>query len=192
MHLSRLTRRPLRGVVRGAAATAALVASLGATVALAAPSDAAATAARTAKPAAAAAITSCTGSDVKVTAKTEPGQRLLLTATNAGKRNCFAYGYPYLRFGDAQAAPGYIAASVPQAVVTLAPHQSAYALVHTSSSGAHHNHGVHTLEVFFANAADRGSVGAGAHVALPKAGVRVDDSVRTTYWQSTARLALRW
>ncbi|WP_052441302.1 DUF4232 domain-containing protein [Streptacidiphilus anmyonensis] len=179
-----------RGVVRTTAMTAAaLVASLGAAVALAVPSDA--TAVHAAK-SPTAPITTCTGGDMKVTAKTEPGQRLLLTATNTGKHTCYAYGYPYLRFGDAQAAPGVIAGSIPQAVVTLTAGESAYALVHTASRGAGHNHAVHTLEVYFAGRDQRGSVGPAAHVALPKAGVRVDDSVRTTYWQSTARLALRW
>ncbi len=129
---------------------------------------------------------------MKITAKAEPGQRILLTATNTGRHICLAYGYPYLRFGDAQAPAGYIADSIPQAVATLSPGQSAYALAHTTSRGARHNHTVHTLDVYFANAAQRGSVGSAAHVALPKAGVRVDDSVRTTYWEATPGLALRW
>ncbi|WP_084725693.1 DUF4232 domain-containing protein [Streptacidiphilus melanogenes] len=107
-------------------------------------------------------------------------------------RQAYAYGYPYPRFGDAQAGPADIPGSVPQAVVALAPGQSAYALVHTTSGGARHSHTVHFLEVYFPGAAQRGSVGPAAPVALPRAGVRVDESVRTTYWQATARLALRW
>ena len=182
-------RFPHRTAVRAAAAAATLLASLGTSLALAAPSGAAVVR-QAARPATT--LASCTGAGVKVTARTEPGQRLLLTATNTGKGTCLAYGYPYLGFGDPQAPAGFIAASIPQAVVTLSPGEAAYALVHTTSTGGQYPYTAHTLSIDFANRDQRGSVGPTAHAALPAAGVRVDDTVRTTYWQSTAALALRW
>ncbi|WP_042438717.1 DUF4232 domain-containing protein [Streptacidiphilus albus] len=182
-------RAVARATVRTAAAAATLVASLGASVALAAPSGAAVVQ-HPAKPVTS--LASCTGATVKVTVRTEPGQRLLLTATNTGRGTCLAYGYPYLGFGDPQAPAGFIAASIPQAVVTLSPGEAAYALVHTTSTGGQYPYTAHTLSIDFANRDQRGSVGPTAHAALPAAGVRVDDTVRTTYWQSTAALALRW
>ncbi len=57
--------------------------ALGAAIALAAPSDAATVASHAAR--LAATPVTCTGGNTKVTAKTEPGQRLLLTATNIGR-----------------------------------------------------------------------------------------------------------
>ncbi|MBC3842229.1 DUF4232 domain-containing protein [Streptacidiphilus sp. 4-A2] len=80
----------------------------------------------------------CTGSDIKITLSNvvKPNKRLLLTATNTGSQTCALYYYPFLDFGDAQAPVADVAASIPQAVVFLSPHQSGYAGVRTSTPGA--------------------------------------------------------
>ncbi|MCF3123662.1 DUF4232 domain-containing protein [Streptomyces arenae] len=138
----------------------------------------------------------CTAANtkVKVTKVASPVNHLLLTATNTGTAPCFAYNAPALRFDDAQAAASVNHDSVPQAVVTLEPGQSAYAGITTSAadgSGAH-GYTAHRLGVYFSHRAMDGSMGPEAPVRLPAAGVYVDSTVTTTYWQSTRDAALMW
>ncbi len=49
----------------------------------------------------------CTGANTKVTAQTvtRPLNHMLLTVKNTGSKTCYLYGYPALRFQDAQAVP---------------------------------------------------------------------------------------
>ncbi|MEV8541860.1 DUF4232 domain-containing protein [Streptomyces sp. NPDC051572] len=71
-------------------------------------------------------IVTCTGANTKVTAQTvtRPLNHLLLTVKNTGSKTCYLYGYPALRFTDAQAVPPVDEDSQPQAVTTLRPGQS--------------------------------------------------------------------
>ncbi|MFJ9640177.1 DUF4232 domain-containing protein [Streptomyces sp. NPDC101178] len=77
----------------------------------------------------AAAIPACTpkNSTVKVSKVSRPINHLLLTVTNTGSTDCSAYHAPFLRFDDAQAVYPILDDSKPQAVVTLAPGEKAYA-----------------------------------------------------------------
>ncbi|WP_433399211.1 DUF4232 domain-containing protein [Streptomyces sp. CA-146814] len=77
----------------------------------------------------AAAIPACTpkNSTVKVSKVSRPINHLLLTVTNTGSTDCSAYHAPFLRFDDAQAVYPVLDDSKPQAVVTLAPGEEAYA-----------------------------------------------------------------
>ncbi|MFD4028298.1 DUF4232 domain-containing protein [Streptomyces sp. NPDC058576] len=77
----------------------------------------------------AAAIPACTpkNSTIKVSKVSRPINHLLLTVTNTGSKDCAAYHAPFLRFDDAQAVYPVLDDSKPQAVVTLAPGQEAYA-----------------------------------------------------------------
>ncbi|CAM5685471.1 hypothetical protein SALBM135S_03022 [Streptomyces alboniger] len=131
---------------------------------------------------------------VKVTPVSRPLNHLLVTATNTGTKPCYAYNAPYLRFDDAQSAAGVNHDSAPQSVVTLAPGESAYAGVTTSAADGSGTHGytAHRLGLFFSGRAMNGSVGAEAVAELPAAGVYVDSTVTTTYWQSTREAALQW
>ncbi|WP_432152205.1 DUF4232 domain-containing protein [Streptomyces sp. bgisy029] len=81
------------------------------------------------KPGATAAIPACTpkNSTVKVSKVSRPINHLLLTVTNTGSTDCSAYYAPFLRFDDAQAVYPILDDSKPQAVVTLAPGEEAYA-----------------------------------------------------------------
>ncbi|MER7844237.1 DUF4232 domain-containing protein [Kitasatospora sp. NPDC096077] len=120
---------------------------------------------------------------------------MLLTVTNTGAGACFLYGYPAVRFGEAQAVPPVIDDSKPQAVVTLQPGESGYASVNLSSTdggNAEHGYTATSLTVYFSGPAMSGSVGTGAHPALPAKGVYVDDSLKVTYWQQSMDDATSW
>lgn len=138
----------------------------------------------------------CTGAHVKVavTKVRRPVNHMLLTATNTGSVPCNAYGAPYLRWDDAQAATTFLDASKPQAVVTLAPGESAYAgIMYQSADGSgSEGHTARTLGVLFGNRAGDGSTGPSVRLTLPNGGVHTDSSAWVTYWQSRSEDALTW
>ena len=138
----------------------------------------------------------CEGANTKTVAAplNRPVNHMLLTVTNTGRETCYLYGYPAVRFGEAQAVPPVIADSQPQAVVTLKPGESGYASVNlsaTDGSGSN-SHTVNSLTVYFRGRSGNGSVGRGAHPALPAKGVYVDDSLKVTYWQQSMDDAIQW
>jgi hypothetical protein len=136
----------------------------------------------------------CTGSNTKVTVSKvrRPINHLLLTATNTGSVPCYAYHAPSLRFDDAQAAFPVLRDSIPQAVVTLAPGQSAYASIGLSGEpdGQELHKGTH-LGVYFTGKSNQGSTGASAELTLP-AGTTWGDNGFVTYWQSEMADALTY
>lgn len=119
---------------------------------------------------------------------------MLLTVTNTGSRTCFLYGYPAVRFGEAQAVPPVIEDSQPQAVVTLEPGQSGYASVSLAAADGSgtNGHTVKSLTVHFQGRSGNGSVGTAAQPSLPAQGVYVDDSLKVTYWQQSMDDAVSW
>ncbi|MFF4030877.1 DUF4232 domain-containing protein [Streptomyces sviceus] len=138
----------------------------------------------------------CEGSTVRTVAAplTRPVNHMLLTVTNTGSKSCYLYGYPLVRFGEAQAVPPVIEASQPQAVVTLGPGESGYASVNlaaTDGSGAN-GYTAKTLTVYFQGRSGNGSVGKGAHPSLPAQGTYVDDALKVTYWQQSMDDAVTW
>lgn len=143
---------------------------------------------------AAAAPTACTAAKTKLTVKEvdRPINHLLLKATNTSDKRCYAYNAPYLRFDKGQASLPAIDASIPQAVVTLEPGQSAYAGISTLSPEGAEGHTARDLGVLFSNRAADGSVGTEKTLKLPGGGVYVDSSARVTYWQTNAADALLW
>ncbi|MFF1689112.1 MULTISPECIES: DUF4232 domain-containing protein [unclassified Streptomyces] len=148
------------------------------------------------KPATSTAGVTCNGSTVKVAAQsvTRPINHMLLTVTNTGSKRCDLYGYPAVRFGEAQSVPPVIDDSQPQAVVSLSPGQSAYAGVALSGGddgGGTNGRTEKTLEVFF-QGRNTNDGGPGAKAALPAKGVYIDDSLKVTYWQQSMSDALNW
>ncbi|MEU8488144.1 DUF4232 domain-containing protein [Streptomyces sp. NPDC048641] len=148
------------------------------------------------KPATSTARVTCNGSTVKVAAQsvTRPINHMLLTVTNTGSKRCDLYGYPAVRFGEAQSVPPVIDDSQPQAVVSLSPGQSAYAGVALSGGddgGGANGRTEKTLEVFF-QGRNTNDGGPGAKAALPAKGVYIDDSLKVTYWQQSMSDALNW
>jgi hypothetical protein len=135
----------------------------------------------------------CTGANTKVTAQTvsRPLNHLLLTVKNTGSKSCYLYGYPALRFTDAQSVPPVDEDTQPQAVTTLRPGQSGYAGVLLSAADGSGTNGytAKTLSVIFQNRA-LDFVGSGVKVALPGKGVYIDSSLRTTYWLTNPADAL--
>lgn len=143
-----------------------------------------------------ASFTTCTGDNTRVTAvqPARPINHLLLTATNTGSRTCLVYAAPLLRFDDAQAAVPFIEGSRPQAVVTLAPGESAYASVVLSGERAPEEANgrvAKRLAVLFASRDASGSVGSPAVVKLPASTYMTDDAA-VSYWQATMDDALTY
>ncbi|QEU92663.1 DUF4232 domain-containing protein [Streptomyces kanamyceticus] len=147
-----------------------------------------------AAPSAKSAPVTCTAATTKVTVKQvdRPINHLLLKAKNTGTKTCYAYGAPFLRFDQAQAATGWLEDSKPQAVVTLKPGETAYAAIGTSSPEGSEGYQAHDLGVYFSNRSMNGSVGNPAAAKLPAGGVYVDSSAFVTYWQTSAADALQW
>jgi hypothetical protein len=138
----------------------------------------------------------CEGSNTKTVAAplNRPVNHMLLTVTNTGGKLCALYGYPAMRFGEAQSVPPVIAASKPQAVVMLEPGGSGYASVNLSATDGSGGTG-HTeksLTVYFHGPSGNESVGTGAHPSLPAKGTYVDDSLKVTYWQQSMDSATDW
>lgn len=137
----------------------------------------------------------CHGGNSKVTLKpvTRPLNHMLLTVTNTGSKSCNAYGYPAVRFGEAQSVPPVYEESKPQAVVTLFPGESAYAGVMTNSADGSGTNGYSTknLTVYFQGRDLSGSTGQGAKVPLSEK-VYVDSTLTVTYWQADMADALMY
>ncbi|WP_405870857.1 MULTISPECIES: DUF4232 domain-containing protein [unclassified Streptomyces] len=138
----------------------------------------------------------CEGSNTKTVAAplNRPVNHMLLTVTNTGSGTCYLYGYPAVRFGEAQSVPPVIEDSQPQAVVTLKPGESGYASVSLSATDGSGSNGetVKSLAVYFHGPSGNESVGAGANPSLPAKGVYVDDSLKVTYWQQSMDDAVNW
>ncbi|MBP8539801.1 DUF4232 domain-containing protein [Streptomyces sp. MK37H] len=118
-----------------------------------------------------------------------PVNHMLLKATNKAGVDCKLVGYPGLKFGaDAQAATPVNEDSKPQAVVMLAPGESAYAGITTSAADGSGDEGgkVDSLEVFIDGSEDP------KPVELPGGSVYVDSAAQVTYWQTDAQTALTW
>ncbi|MFF9566974.1 DUF4232 domain-containing protein [Streptomyces sp. NPDC014685] len=136
----------------------------------------------------------CTGDNTKVTVSkvSRPINHLLLTATNTGSRPCYAYNAPALRFDDAQSVFPVLRSSVPQAVVTLEPGQSAYAGIGLfgESDGKDLYEGT-DLTVYFTPRNNSGSTGSPTELKLP-AGTHWGNNGFVTYWQSDMADALTY
>ncbi|MFC8230806.1 DUF4232 domain-containing protein [Streptomyces sp. NPDC057287] len=136
----------------------------------------------------------CTGANTKLTMTSvqRPINHMLLTVTNTGSKPCYAYSYPFLRFGEAQSVPQVVEDSIPQSVVVLSPGESAYTGVMTSSADGSGSGGYSTkdLAVGF-QGRDGGSAGAMVNVPLGKK-VYVDSTLAVTYWQTDMDDALMY
>ncbi|CAL9301823.1 MULTISPECIES: DUF4232 domain-containing protein [unclassified Streptomyces] len=143
-----------------------------------------------------ASFTTCTSANTKVTVSrpSRPINHLLITATNTGTRTCLAYAAPLLRFDDEQSTPRLVESSRPQAVVTLAPGESAYAGVILSGERAPEEANgrvTERLSVLFNSRDESGSVGAPTTVTLPADTYKTDDAA-VTYWQDDLADALMY
>ncbi|MGW2917193.1 DUF4232 domain-containing protein [Streptomyces angustmyceticus] len=122
-------------------------------------------------------------------------RRMLLKVTNSAGRTCdfAAQPYPLLRFGDGRRAPlPVIRASRPLTVVSLAPGDTAYALIVTSAGGpdgrGHRGRRISQFGVALAARAIPTQVGLDG-----RAPVRVDPRTATvTHWQPSSVAARQW
>ncbi|MET8012770.1 DUF4232 domain-containing protein [Streptomyces sp. NPDC005271] len=125
---------------------------------------------------------------VSVQSVPRPVNHLLLKVTNAAGVDCNVPGFPLLRFDDAQAPTPAAGQTKPQAVVTLAPGESAYAGITTSSADGSGSEGWKAKKV----TVSLDGLDIDSTVDLPGASVHVDSSAQVTYWQRTASDALSW
>jgi hypothetical protein len=117
-----------------------------------------------------------------------PINHLLLKFTNRAGVDCDVPGFPNLRFDDAQTATPAAGETKPQAVVTLAPGESAYAGITTSSGDDSGAGGAKASKLTVSLEGLDGST----TVNLPGGSVYVDSTSQVTYWQSDASDALTW
>jgi hypothetical protein len=139
-------------------------------------------------------LPTCTDTNTKltVTSVKRPANHMLLTVTNTGSKSCYAYSYPFLRFGEAQSVPPAVEDSRPQSVVVLTPGQSAYAGILTSSADGSGEGGYSTEDLTVGlQGADGRSAGAMADVPLSTE-VFVDSTLAVTYWQTDMDDALMY
>ncbi|MGK5642050.1 DUF4232 domain-containing protein [Streptomyces sp. URMC 126] len=146
-----------------------------------------------ARPAAAPKTAACSAAHTKLTVQnvTRPINHQLLTLTNTGDTTCEALFHPSLGFDDDQSATAVIEDSKPQAVVTLAPGESAYAGMALSAADGSADHGRWARVVRVSLFDGSGSAGRPVAVPLP-GGTWIDDSVSVTYWQADPADALVW
>lgn len=147
----------------------------------------------TATQAASTARTTCTTANTKVTVTkvNRPINHLLLTLKNTGSGLCDAYYAPHLGFDGAQSVFPILEDSKPQAVVTLAPGEEAYAGIGLSGEpGQSKLHRSKNLSVFFARK-NGSTYDTPAKLKLP-AETYWDDNGFVTYWQSDRANALMY
>ncbi|MFJ7191977.1 DUF4232 domain-containing protein [Streptomyces bacillaris] len=144
-----------------------------------------------AAPAASAARTACTAANTRVTVTqvSRPINHLLLTLKNTGSGLCDAYYAPHLRFDEAQSVFPILESSKPQAVVTLAPGEEAYAGIGLSGEpGQGTLNKSKNLSVYFAKR-NGSTYDKPAALKLP-AETTWDENGFVTYWQSDRATAL--
>ncbi|MFK8912381.1 DUF4232 domain-containing protein [Streptomyces sp. YS-3] len=137
----------------------------------------------------------CTGSNIKLTATpvSRPINHVLLTATNIGKTTCDAYDAPAVKFSNAQSPIPVDKDTIPQAVVSLAPGHSAYAMVRTQGEpDGTDPYMTSQVVVYFRGAVGMESVGRSAYASLPKPVGVVDAQAMATYWQSDLGAISAW
>ncbi|MFF5159940.1 DUF4232 domain-containing protein [Streptomyces sp. NPDC000348] len=138
----------------------------------------------------------CNGSNTTVEARPvpRPVNHMLITVENSGSRTCDLPYYPVLRFDGMQWVPQPVEASKPQAVVTLAPGETAYAGVLLSAADGSGDGGTtgRELTVGFQGGTPNSSGGPSAVPSLPAKGVYYDSSMAVTYWQQSMDEALTY
>ncbi|BAU84152.1 hypothetical protein SLA_3238 [Streptomyces laurentii] len=130
----------------------------------------------------------CTTATAKIVVSkvSRPVNHLALTVTNTGSRPCDALGAPFVGFDYSQAPIRIVEDSKPQAVVTLAPGESAYASLILTGEPGPDTHGttVKTIKVYL-------TPDSGTTVTAPK-GTYADDGAAVSYWQRNLEDALMY
>ncbi|MEU1374515.1 DUF4232 domain-containing protein [Streptomyces triculaminicus] len=130
----------------------------------------------------------CTADNTQVVATpvSRPLNHMLLTITNTGSTLCDLPEYPIVKFEGAQSVPPVMENTKPQAVTSLRPGKKGYAGVILSAGDGRGGEGytAQSLEIGFQGSDKM------AEVALQAKGVHIDNSLRVTYWLTTAEDAL--
>ncbi|CAM5545157.1 DUF4232 domain-containing protein [Streptomyces abikoensis] len=172
--------RTARLAATGLTLTAALLVGTAATTAAAQAAEAAP-------------VPACSLENTKTTVQNVPRpiNHQLLTVTNTGSERCFAYGHPSLAFDAAQNVVPVVDESIPQAVVTLEPGESAYAGINLSAADGSGTDGRYASVLRVSYDEGDGTQSRARTVKLPE-GTWVDSKAAVTYWQSDVDLALMW
>ncbi|MGK5548132.1 DUF4232 domain-containing protein [Streptomyces sp. URMC 127] len=133
----------------------------------------------------------CGAPDTKIEAKPQAG-KLLLIATNTGKKPCTAYGFPYVRFDQDQATASVGDETKPKAPLKVAPGKQAYAAITPTAPDGSGGPGrdAHKLSVTFQTRGGDPLQGDPATPALPNDTLHVDDQAKATYWLPDEKAAL--
>ncbi|CAM5482389.1 DUF4232 domain-containing protein [Streptomyces abikoensis] len=133
----------------------------------------------------------CGAPDMKVETK-QHAAKLLLVATNVGKKPCTAYGFPYVRFDQDQATASVGDETKPKAPLKVAPGKQAYAAITPTAPDGSGGPGrdAHKLSVTFQTAGGDPLQGDPAEPALPNGTLHVDDQAKATYWLPDEKAAL--
>lgn len=138
----------------------------------------------------------CNGTNTTVTAQVlkRPLNHMLLTVKNTGGKICSLPYYPVLRFDEMQWVPQADEATQPQAVVSLAPGESGYAMALLSAADGSGTGGqtAHKLTLAFQGYTPNSSGGPSATPALPAKGVYYDSALKVTYWEQDLDLISGW
>ncbi|MBL1081695.1 DUF4232 domain-containing protein [Streptomyces actinomycinicus] len=138
----------------------------------------------------------CNGTNTTVTARplARPLNHMLLTVKNTSRKTCELPYYPVLRFDEMQWVPQADEDTQPQAVVTLAPGESGYAMALLSAADGSGTGGrtAHKLTLAFQGYTPNSSGGPSATPALPAKGVFYDSALKVTYWQQDLGLISGW
>ncbi|GAA1377668.1 DUF4232 domain-containing protein [Streptomyces beijiangensis] len=138
----------------------------------------------------------CTAGSLKMTASSisRPINHVLITATNAGSKTCDLYYAPAIAFSDDAQSPIQVDKDTqPQAVVTLSPGESGYAMIRTSGEpNGDKAYSTQKIRVNFQNRNDNGSVGGPAYAQLAGPISVVDSQSAVTYWQSDVSAVSAW
>jgi hypothetical protein len=138
----------------------------------------------------------CTASSLKMTASavSRPINHVLLTATNVGGKTCYLYYAPAIAFSDDAQSPIQTDSDTqPQAVVTLSPGQSGYAMIRTAGeSNGDTAYSTQKIRVNFQNRDNTGSTGSAAYARLGSSISVIDSQSAVTYWQSDVSAVSAW
>ncbi|GAB2887814.1 DUF4232 domain-containing protein [Streptomyces mayteni] len=138
------------------------------------------------------AVIPCADQNTQVTVSPveRPINHLLLTVTNTGDEVCDAISYPLVQFEYSVGTLPVVEDSVPQAVVSLQPGDSAYAGVITSSADSAEGFDSPSMTLTFMDL-NGNAVGEAVYPDLPGGEVFVGDA-SVTYWQTEMDAALMW
>ncbi|TDW92015.1 DUF4232 domain-containing protein [Kribbella sp. VKM Ac-2566] len=137
----------------------------------------------------------CTMADLTFTvtnydARGEEVRHLMLVATNKSAKKCDVQNYPEVTLGNAKSYAPVKEGTNPDAAVTLAPGEKAYAGV-LATGGQMDTYPVKFMTVGLGSPGGEAEAEKPVRVKMPVTSFEADDGQRVTYWAGTEGLAMR-